>query len=339
MAVLLTGATGFVGLNIAAELIGRGHDVVLFAPTLPDALARSDWFSRGRFVMGDIRSGADLARVFATASVTDVVHAAALTPDAQREASEPGEVAGVNLVGTMQVMQAARRASIRRVLSVSSVAVYGQAAPAPGDRYHEAASAPRPATLYGITKLAAEQAIHRLGALYGIDTVIVRLGPCFGIREYRSGARALMSPHWQCVEALLAGSDCVLPRPLAADWIDAAEAARAVADLLHADGLHYQLFNLGGGEVTTAATWCEALSVLRPDFRWRIDPDVATVRYGLERDRAAMDTDRLEQALGWRPRPANLLDRARRYLLWREGPEGQALAGPPPKDPIAKDTQ
>ena len=339
MAVLLTGATGFVGLNIAGEFIGRGHDVVLFAPARPDALAHSDWFRRGRFVAGDVRSAADLARAFAAAPVMHVIHAAALTPDAQTEASEPDAIAAVNLVGTMQVMQAARRASVRRVLVVSSVAVYGHAAPAPYDRYHEASTAPQPATLYGITKLAAEQAVHRLSALHGIDAVTVRLGPCFGIREYRSGARALMSPHWQCVEALLAGRECVLPRPMAADWIDAADAARAVADLLHAEGLQHRLFNLGGGDVTTAAAWCEALSTLRPGFRWRVDPEDATVRYGLERDRAAMDTDRLEQALGWRPRPASLLDRARRYLLWREGPEGRALAGLPPNEHTEEGTR
>lgn len=338
MAVLLTGATGFVGLNIAGELIRRGHEVVLFAPALPDALAHSDWFGRGRFVAGDIRSAADVARAFAAAPVSDVIHAAALTPDAQSEASEPDAVAAVNLVGTMQVMQAARRAGVRRVLGVSSVTVYGYAAPAPSGRYHEA-GAPLPATLYGITKLAAEQAIHRLGALYEIDTVTVRLGPCFGIREYRSGARALMSPHWQCVEALLAGRDCVLPRPMAADWIDAADAARAVADLLHAAGLHHQLFNLGGGDVTTVAAWCEALAALRPNFHWRVDPGSATIRYGLKRDRAVMDTDRLEQAIGWRPCPASLIDRAQRYLVWREGPEGQALAGRPSDDRTAEGTR
>jgi len=338
MAVLLTGATGFVGLNVFSELIGRGHEVVLFAPALPDALVHSDWFGRGRFVAGDVRSPADLARAFAAAPVKDVIHAAALTPDAQSEASEPDAVAAVNLVGTTQVMQAARRAGVRRVLGVSSVAVYGYAAPAPGGRYHEA-SPPLPATLYGITKLAAEQAIHRLGVLYGIDTVTVRLGPCFGIREYRSGARPLMSPHWQCVEALLAGRGCVLPRPMAADWIDAADAARAMADLLHAEGLRHRLFNLGGGGVTTAAAWCEALSVLRPSFRWCIDPDSATVRYGLERDRAAMDTDRLEQALGWRPHPASLVDRAQRYLVWREGAEGKVLAGLPFNDRTEEGTR
>ncbi|HEY8614065.1 MAG TPA: NAD(P)-dependent oxidoreductase, partial [Roseomonas sp.] len=294
MAVLLTGATGFVGLNLAHEFIARGQTVVLFAHALPPgAIAQSDWFSRAIFVRGDIRSEADIGRAFAAAPISEVIHAAALTPDAQTEAEQPAAIVEVNLVGTTRLMQAARRASVRRVLGISSVAVYGSAAPAQGGRLEEEVTAPRPTSLYGITKLAAEQSLCRLGALYGIGTVVVRLGPCFGIREYPSGDRPMMSPHWQCAEALIAGQQCILPRPMAGDWIDAGEAAEAIANLLATPDLSDTLFNLGGGAVTTAIDWCEALTALRPEFRWRVDEEAATIRYGLERDRAPMDTARL----------------------------------------------
>jgi nucleoside-diphosphate-sugar epimerase len=328
MAILLTGATGFVGLNLAHELIGRGEQVVLFAPAPPPAaVADGEWFGRARFVPGDIRSETDIDRAFAAALVTEVIHAAALTPDVQAEAEWPDAIAEVNLIGTIRLMRAAQRAGVRRVLGVSSVAVYGQAELAKGSRIQEDGTTPQPASLYGITKLAAEQAIRRLGALYGIETILVRLGPCFGVREYPGGDRPLMSPHWQCVEALLAGRECVLPRPMEADWIDATDAAAAVVDLLQARNLSHALFNLGGGAVTTATDWCEALVALRPGFRWRVDPSAATVRYGLERDRAPMDTERLRQVLGHSPHTDGLMDRARRYLVWREGPEGQSLCG------------
>lgn len=142
-------------------------------------------------------------------------------------------------------------------------------------------SSPTKSRLFHVSQ-SVRTFLHRLGALHEIAVVTVRLGPCCGIREYRSGAHALMSPHRQCVEALLTP---------------------------------------------------------RPGFGWRIDPKDATVGYGLVQDRVAMDTGWLEQAVGWRPHPTSLLDRARRCLLWREGPEGRALAGPPPNDQTEEGTR
>jgi len=327
MTVLLTGATGFVGLNIARALLDRGERVVLFAPTPPPEALSAGWLGAARFISGDVRVPADLDRAFAAAAIDRVIHAAALTPDMRAEAEQPEVIAEVNLGGTLRLMQAARRAGVRRVLGLSSVAVYGHAAAEADGRLHEESTPTRPAALYGITKLAAEQAVHRLGALYGMETATVRLGPCFGAREHPTGMRPLLSPHWQCVEDARAGRECVLPRAMAADWIDAEAAAGAIADLLALPAPERATFNLGGGALTTAAAWCEALVALCPGFRWRIDPEAATVRYGLERDRAPMDTTRLRAATGRAPLTDDLPGLARRYLDWRNGPEGIALCG------------
>ncbi|MCR0982605.1 NAD-dependent epimerase/dehydratase family protein [Roseomonas populi] len=327
MAVLLTGATGFVGLNIAHALLARGEKVVLFAPAPPPEALAGGSLADACFVAGDIRVPDSLDRAFAAQAIDRVIHAAALTPDAQAEAERPDVITEVNLGGTVRLMQAAHRAGVRRVLGLSSVAVYGYAAPAADGRLHEESTPPQPAALYGITKLAAEQAIHRLGALYGIETLTVRLGPCFGAREHATGVRPLLSPHWQCAEAARAGRDCVLPRPMAADWIDVEEAAGAIADLLAVPSPPHRIFNLGGSALTTAAAWCEALASLHPGFRWRIDAGAPTVRYGLERDRAPMETGRLRAAIGRAPFTKDLAGIARRYLAWRNSPEGIALCG------------
>lgn len=325
MAVLLTGASGFVGRNLAHTLLSRGEQVVVFASSLP---GWRDGAAAGlRCVVGDVRSGDDLRLAFEAAPIDRVIHAAAVTPDAQAEAERPETVIEVNLGGTTQLMQAAHRAGVSRIVALSSVAAYGAAVAEADGSLDEEATLPRPVSLYGVTKLATEGVVRRLGELHGIATTTVRLGPCFGVGEHPTGLRPLMSPHWQCAEAALTGRDCVLPRAMEGDWIDAEDAARAIADLLASPAPLPGPFNLGGGTMTTVAAWCEALAGFRPGFRWRIDADAATVRHGLAHDRPAMNNRRLRDAIGWAPRTDDLPGRAERYLAWRGSVEGRELCG------------
>ena len=185
----------------------------------------------------------------------------------------------------------------------------------------------KPAALYGVTKWSAERIVLRLGAVFGLETAAVRLGACFGINEYATGVRPMLSPHWQCAEAARAGRECVLPRPMLADWIDAEDAAAAIADLLALPSLPATVFNLGGGAVTSVAAWCEALMQSIPTFTWRIDPAASTIRYGMDRDRSPMDTSRLRATIGIAPLTDDLAARSKRYLAWRDSPEGLALCG------------
>ncbi|GAC1338722.1 MAG: NAD(P)-dependent oxidoreductase [Acetobacteraceae bacterium] len=331
MTVLVTGATGFVGLNIVRALLERGQEVVMFAPALPPEVAALDWVERARFVAGDVRSDADVAAAFAAAPITHLVHAAALTPDSDTEARDPAAIVAVNIEGTVRVMQHAATAQLARVLVLSSGSVYGT--PTSATPLDAASTPPSPVSLYGISKLAAERSALRLAELYEMDVVAVRLGAAFGPYEYPGGARMLMSPQWQVVEAALLGMECVLPRAMATDWIYAPEAGRAIADLLLAGPMDRSLFNVGGGVVTTVAAWCEAIAGLLPGLRWRIDPADPTVRFGSVQDRPGMQTAPLEQALGWRPDSGDLAAKAAAYIAWRRGPEGQALIGPWPGPP------
>ena len=322
MATLLTGATGFVGRSIAQALVARGEALVLFAPAAPVVPMPGSVV-----VTGDVRSAADLDRAFGAASVDRVIHAAALTPDAATEAERPDDIVSVNIGGTVELMQAARRAGVRRVIGLSSAAVYGTAVGASGWLTEDGQPC-QPTGLYGTTKWASERIVLRLGALYGIEAATVRLGGCFGANEHPSGVRPMMSPHWQCAEAARTGDVCVLPRPMLADWVDAAEAATAIVALLERPDLPAMTFNLGGGVVTSVQAWCEALAMIVPSFRWRIDAAASTIRYGMERDRSPLDMTRLRAAIGTVPSTDALIDRARRYLAWRGGAEGVALCGP-----------
>jgi UDP-glucose 4-epimerase len=319
MTTLITGGGGFVGLAVAECLLSRGEGVVLFDRAAPPAhlLARLPG-PPPAVRLGDIRSAGDVDAALRAGDITRVVHGAAITPDARREAREPGTVTDVNIGGTVNLV--ARCAALaprpQRVLVLSSVAVYGVSVPA-GPAYEEASSWPVPAALYGITKLAAEQAALRLADLHGLDVRVARLGPVYGPWEHGTGVRDALSPHAQVLAAMRAREGVVLPRPMRADWIYSRDAARALADLLDCPALRHTLYHVGGGAMSDVEQWCQRMRRHDPAFAWRLGgpADTPTVHYGLPADRAPLDIRRLQEDTGWQPR-YTLATAADEHLAW-----------------------
>ncbi|MGX7705198.1 NAD-dependent epimerase/dehydratase family protein [Methylobacterium sp. Gmos1] len=321
MKVLITGGSGFVGLALAERLLADGAEVCLFsAAAPPDALAGRLACERLRVVTGDVRSADALDAALVTCGATHLVHAAAITPGPEREMREARTILDVNIGGTVNAIERAAAAGLARVVVVSSVAVYGFSPPAASGLYEEAGSAPAPATLYGISKLAAEQAALRLGALHGLDTRVVRLGPVFGPWEYATGLRDAMSPHRQILAAARRGRSIVLPRPMRADWLYSRDAGAGLAALLRSDRLTCPLYNLGAGRMSDLPHWCAALGRAGLHAGWRMahegeEPDI---RYNLAQDRAAMATRSIAAETGFRP-GVDLDAQAMDYLGWVEG--------------------
>lgn len=308
MSTLITGGAGFVGLALAERLLAEGQHVVLFDRAAPPnyLLSRLD-VTHLQLVQGDICSADDVDAALSLADVDCVVHAAAITPDAAREAREPLTVVSVNIGGTVNLLQrcaarAERGKPLRRVLVLSSVAVYGTTPPA-GERYDEALSHPEPVALYGITKLAAEQAALRLAALLGVDVRVARLGPVYGPWEYTTGVRDALSPHAQLLQAARSGQDAILPRSMRADWIYSRDAASALAALAQTPLLQHSTYHVGGATMTDLLGYCELLAANHPRWNWRqAGPgELGTVHYSLPVDRSALDIARLQTDTGWAP--------------------------------------
>ncbi|APW38260.1 hypothetical protein RD110_14530 [Rhodoferax koreense] len=320
MTTLITGGAGFVGLALAERLRADGEPVVLFDRAAPraDMLARLGRESLS-ILLGDIRCPVDVDAALKSANIDRVVHCAAVTPDADREARDPMAVLDVNVGGTANLLQrcAVGRSGIRRILVLSSVAVYGVKPPA-GETYEEEGSAPAPAALYGIGKLASEQAALRLAELYRLDVRVARLGPVYGPWEYATGVRDALSPHAQVLAAAMAGQGVVLPRSLRADWIYSRDAAKALAALADATQLRHTIYNVGGAVMSDLVQWCALLAVSYPGWSWRLAApgEQGTLRYNLPVDRAALSIARLQADTGWAP--ATALDAAARdHLAWQ----------------------
>src|SRR5262249_34771862 len=127
MRVLIFGGCGFVGLNIAQALLERGHQVTLFDRAASPSAARRAFSGFGdtvRVLQGDVTDAAAVAAAI-EAGCDALVLGAAITADANRDAAEPDRILAINLLAQVPMLQAARRARVKRVLNLSSAAAYG----------------------------------------------------------------------------------------------------------------------------------------------------------------------------------------------------------------------
>ena len=244
MAILVTGAAGFVALNVVEHLLEAGRDVVgLDRIPLPRRAARDFASLPGRFTLigGSILSDADLSRALTMRPIEAVIHCAVITAGARRETSDPGSIVAVNVQGAVGTLVAAARHGVKRFVYPSSGAVYGASA-ASVDVMDEDTLRPAPVNLYGLTKFAAESILPRIAETQGVSLTAARLGVVYGPWEYATGVRDTLSPMLQTLDLAAAGTEAVLGPPWRGDYTlsrDIAAGLVAIADTTAAsqDGL------------------------------------------------------------------------------------------------------
>lgn len=188
--VVVTGGAGFIGANLAEAFWRMGNEVTVldnFATGKRENLAGLLGRERFELVEGDVRDRAACDRAMAGADF--VFHEAALASVPQSIA-DPGLSAAVNVWGTVEVLDAARRAGVRRVVYASSSAVYGD-----DERLPKAEEdIGRALSPYAVSKRADELYAANFGALYGLETVGLRYFNVFGPRQDPHGAYAAVIP-------------------------------------------------------------------------------------------------------------------------------------------------
>lgn len=321
MAILVTGSSGFVGLNVLEALLARGEEVVSFSltPLPPRALQEfSKLPGKLRVVDGDVVVPAQIDAAMARHRIDRIIHGAAITAGAERDASDPQRIAAVNLGGTLNILAAARKHDVRRLVYIGTGSVYGGAGLLDGGLLDEEAHAPRPVSMYGITKYAAERSCLRLRELWNLDVVVGRLAMVYGCWEYETGLRDQMSLLLQALRIAARGGEAVLPSSgELRDWIYAVDVARALVMLLDAKALGHTVYNIGTGDSFTLSDWCEKLRAAFPGFRYRLTDHAAqwNVVPLAAAGRSPFAAERIRADLGFTPR--FLLERAfDHYLAW-----------------------
>ena len=307
--ILVTGGAGFVGLNVVEQLVARGDAVLVFDAAAPRLNVP--------YERGDVADAAAVDRLFAKQRPQAVIHLAAITADAERDAREPRRIAEVNLLGTLNVLEAAKRHGVARIVHASTGALYGAAGIGAREPLDEERDRPLPETMYGITKYAAERACLRLAALWELDVRIGRLAMAYGRWEHATDARHVLSAPTQIARLARAGREAVFPPLGPADYIYAADVARALIALLDAQSARHRLYHLGTGVAWALPQWCEHLAKHFPQFRWRESSraEECNVRSLATVMRTRFSNRRLVEDLAWQPR-YDLGSSAADFLSW-----------------------
>ncbi|MCW6003850.1 SDR family NAD(P)-dependent oxidoreductase [Micromonospora sp. CPCC 205371] len=290
MRALVTGGAGFIGSHLVDRLIRDGWHVDVVDDLSTGCLGNLDAAKatgRCQAIQADITSPDFTERMLRR--TPDVVFHLAAQIDVRASVADPSRDASVNILGTVNVLETARRAGARKVVNVSSVAIYGVCDELPVTDHTPI----NPLSPYAASKLAAAAYCHQYQQLHGLNTTTVVLTNVYGPRQRRgSGAVAIWA------EAMLTGQPTYLyGAGNIRDYLYVTDAVDAVAR---------------AAEETTTASRVEVGTGIPVTDRQLHDAIAAAVgvhaepvpqprRHG---DVAAMYVDSAiaRRALGWQPR-------------------------------------
>lgn len=194
MRVLVTGGAGFIGSHLVDAFVGDADEVVVLDDLSTGHADNVN--AEARLIVGDV---ADPQAVAAAVDGAEVVFHLAAARAVLRSVEEPLESDRANTHGTLTVLEAARHAGVRRVVSTSSSSIYGGASLTPTPE-----SAPLlPRSPYAVSKLAAEHYARIYWELHGLETVSLRLFNVFGPRQRPDSQYAAVIPIF--IDALSSG--------------------------------------------------------------------------------------------------------------------------------------
>jgi len=250
MRLLVTGGAGFIGRALSNRLVQDGHEVRVL-----DDLSAGDQRTLDPhvlFTLGDVR---DVPKLWTLLQGVDCVFHLAARVSVPQSVLYPSEYNAVNVGGTVSVMEAMRDAGVKRVVLASSGAVYGEQDAQPVREIYP----PNPDSPYAVSKLSAEYYVHTIGALWGIETVCLRIFNAYG------PGQQLPASHWPVVPRFLSqtlsGGSIVIygDGEQSRDYVYLDDAVEALVAAANAQQISRLTMNVGSGVATSVSELVRAV--------------------------------------------------------------------------------
>jgi len=286
---LVTGGAGFIGSNIAEKLVDSGEKVRVIDNFLTGKQENMVTFiDKIDFIEGDIR---DLSTVTkAMKDVSYVLHQAAL-PSVPKSVDLPIESNEHNTNGTLNILYAAKKAGVKRVVYAASSSAYGDQPQSPKVE----TMLPMPMSPYAVNKLAGEHYCAAFTKVYGLQTVAIRYFNVFGPRQDPTSFYSAVIPKF--IAALLRNESPTIfgdgEQSRDFTYIDNVVSANLLA--CKADGVGGQMFNVACGESFTLNQLCQDLQEI---MGTSVEPVYEEARVGDVKHSLA-DIDKARKHLGF----------------------------------------
>ena len=300
MKILVTGAAGFIGMNVCMRLLEEGLDVVgldnlnsYYDSSLKDyRLQKLLPFENFRFIKLDLADRDNIAKLFKEEAFDRVIHLAAQA-GVRYSIEAPFQYVDSNIVGMMSILEGCRRGEVKHLVYASSSSVYGMNKKVP---FSESDQVDNPVSLYAATKKANELMAHSYSNMYGLPTTGLRFFTVYG-----PGGRPDMAP-WLFTKAILEGNPIKVFNhgKMQRDFTyidDITEAVFRIQNVIPERPNPYKIFNIGNNNPIEISRFISAVEAAcgkeaRKVFMAMQPGDV---------ERTFADTSSLEKVIGYKP--------------------------------------
>ena len=310
MRTVVTGGAGFIGSTLVDQLVAAGHSVTVidnFSSGSAENLEQAREQAGSRLVIhdGDIRDAQTITTI--GEAQPDVVYHLAAQADVRVSVTNPVLDAQINVIGTLHVLEGARRAGARKVVAASSGGtIYGEPLPSalPVDELYPQ----HPVSPYGVSKKVLGDYMFAYRALHDLDFTALALANVYGPRQDPHGEAGVVAIF---AGLLLTGKPCTVfgSGEQTRDFVYVTDVADAFVRAAERGGGF--VINIGTGVETSVNTLYRAMA----DAAGTADEPVRAAARAGELDRSALAITRARQELAWEPQ-VSLADGTRAVLEW-----------------------
>lgn len=290
MKILVTGGAGFIGSHLLPQLLADGHEV-----TVLDNASSGKWENvpaECEHWEMDIRSEAVIPKII-KARFTVIVHLAAQTMVSSSQ-DDPQFDAAENIMGTVNILEAARLSDVDRIILSSTAAAYGDVPV--NDLPIKESEMVKPLSFYGLSKVTAEQYIRQYQKIFGLNYVIFRFANVYGERQGDAGEGGVISIFAKKIakgEGITIFGDGKQTR----DFVYAGDIATGIRAAITTDNVN-DTYNLSTQQETSLL---ELVAIMSDIKGRKISPSFGTARTG-DILRSSLSNKKAITKLGWKPK-------------------------------------